>query len=290
MSKLYKETYFQHDRYARQDPKIRALLAHFRKESEETAKSAMCVYWWIVEDMHTDSYPADNLEAFADDYRCSVEFLKSILEDFGLFRQENGCYISDRILRNLQEQQNKINLKQGAANSRWLVKMFIDCYGKEFGKPPVLEDEDIKALKKYNSSIPELKELLPDILYTLKNLKFDTDINFKPSANWLLSKKNLSRLLNGEFGQLKHRKTEKELKAEEEQRAEEEQKRNQPGEFELQIERISGKAEALDFIAQYCRDTKLKTEGNRIFLIPDLKKLTKKFDITNEEIIDKCRQ
>ena len=52
--KNYKETYFQHDRYARQDPKIKSMLVHFRKESEDKAKAAVCVFWWIVEDMHID--------------------------------------------------------------------------------------------------------------------------------------------------------------------------------------------------------------------------------------------
>ena len=105
--KIYKETYFQHDRYARQDAKIKGMLSHFRKESEEKAKAAVCVFWWIVEDMHTDDYPVNKLEVFADDYRCSVEFLKSILENFELFHIENDCYVSNRVLRNLKEQEEK---------------------------------------------------------------------------------------------------------------------------------------------------------------------------------------
>ena len=32
-----------------------------------------------------------------------ADFLKSILEDFDLFRIENGCYISDRVLRNIED-------------------------------------------------------------------------------------------------------------------------------------------------------------------------------------------
>ena len=95
--KIYKETYFQHDRYARQDPKIKSLLVHFRKISEDKAKAAVCVFWWIIEDMHIDDYPINKLEAIADDYRCDIDFLKSILEDFDLFRIEDGCYVSGSI-------------------------------------------------------------------------------------------------------------------------------------------------------------------------------------------------
>lgn len=115
---LYK-TYFSHDIYARQDSKIKKLLLHFRKESEDKARSALCIYWWIVEDMHADDFKTSDLEVYADDYRCSAELLKSILEDFDLFRIENGCYISDRVLRNVEEMQEKAEKAKRAAARRW---------------------------------------------------------------------------------------------------------------------------------------------------------------------------
>lgn len=115
---LYK-TYFSHDIYARQDSKIKKLLLHFRKESEDKARSALCLYWWIVEDMHADDFKISDLEVYADDYRCSAELLKSILEDFDLFRIENGCYISDRVLRNVEEMQEKAEKAKRAAAKRW---------------------------------------------------------------------------------------------------------------------------------------------------------------------------
>lgn len=120
--KIYKETYFQHDRYARRDPKIRSMLAHFRKESELKAQAAICIFWWIVEDMHVEDYPIDKIEVFADDYRCDVDFLKSILEDFELFRKDKDCYISDRILRNIEEQKKISEQKRKAAGVRWKNK------------------------------------------------------------------------------------------------------------------------------------------------------------------------
>ena len=83
-------SYFSHDVFARQDAKIKNLLLHFRKESNLKAQAAVCIYWWVIEDMHADDYPIDKLDVFADDYRCDVDFLKSILEDFDLFRIEDG--------------------------------------------------------------------------------------------------------------------------------------------------------------------------------------------------------
>lgn len=129
---LYK-TYFSHDIYARQDRKIKNLLLHFRKESEDKARSALCVYWWIVEDMHADDYKVSDLEVYADDYRCDIDFLKTILNDFDLFRIENDCYISDRVLRNIEEMKEKAEKAKRAASKRW----------KGDNKPPADEESEI---------------------------------------------------------------------------------------------------------------------------------------------------
>ena len=119
MSRTLYKTYFSHDIYARQDRKIKNLLLHFRKESEEKAKSALCVYWWIVEDMHADDFKVSDLEVYADDYRCDIDFLKTILNDFELFKIENDCYISDRVLRNVEEMEEKAEKAKRAASKRW---------------------------------------------------------------------------------------------------------------------------------------------------------------------------
>ena len=167
--KIYKETYFQHDRYARQDPKIKSLLVHFRKISEEKAQAACCIFWWIVEDMHTDDYPISKLDVFADDYRCDVEFLKSILEDFDLFRIEGDCYVSDRVLKNLREQEEKSEKARKSIEKRWknkghkpqeepkeeplvideeLVNSIIQIFNKEFKKTQIVGKETREKIYK----------------------------------------------------------------------------------------------------------------------------------------------
>ena len=114
--------YFSHDVNSRHDPKIKNMLFHFRKESQEKAQAAVCIYWWIIEDMHQENYKVADVEAYADDYRCDVDFLKSILNDFDLFRIENDCYISNRVLRNIQEQEEKTKKAKEAVNKRWKNK------------------------------------------------------------------------------------------------------------------------------------------------------------------------
>lgn len=119
MARMLHKTYFSHDIYARQDRKIKNLLLHFRKESEDKARSALCIYWWIIEDMHRDDFRITDLDAYADDYRCDIETLKIILNDFDLFRIENDCYISDRVIRNITEMQDKAEKAKKAAANRW---------------------------------------------------------------------------------------------------------------------------------------------------------------------------
>jgi len=114
---------------------------------------------------------------------------------------------------------------------------------------------------------------LRDVLYTLSTLKFDTKIKFVPGANWLLTDNNLGRLLNGEFGPLKHKKTAKELR-EELIKKQAEQEAENANVFDLDT--ISSKAAAIQYISNNNKDLKL--------MIPDHKKLMRKFDITLQEI------
>lgn len=139
MSKnIYKKIYFSHDIYSRQDPKIRKMLMHYRQTSSEKALSAYGLFWHIVEDMHIDNYPVDELDMFADSYRCDVKFLKEILENFDLFHQENGYYISDRVVRNIKEQEEKSKKAKNSAAKRWRGQ------GQPKDEPPKQTEEEVK--------------------------------------------------------------------------------------------------------------------------------------------------
>lgn len=270
--------FFGHDVYEREDRKIKRLLFHFRKEDEMKAKAALLIYWWIVEDMHKDDYKVKDLEIYAEDYKCEPKLLKSILEDFELFRKENECYVSDRVLRNLEYLKSKSEQGAEAAETRWLLSSFNKHYKEIFGESPVLNTDEIKALKNYNKSIADFRTKLPDILFTLKHLKFDNDINFKPCVNWLLKNNNLARLINGEFGKLKHKKTESELKDEQAKMAAQKSALEKPTELQIRIDSICNKADAIELINNYREKIGTKT------IIPPLKTLMKKFDIKEKEL------
>lgn len=104
----------------------------------------------------------------------------------------------------------------------------------------------------------------------------------------MLAKNNLARLVNGEFGKLKHRKTEKEIKAEQEEAKRKEAELNQPSELTLKIKTCSGKAQALDLIADYYSDKNLVMNKGKVLILPTFRPLIEKFDITDKEVFEVC--
>lgn len=77
-------------------------------------------------------------------------------------------------------------------------KAFIDEYTKIFGVKPFLSFQDSTKLVELSADYPDFEELIPIALARLKNIDFK-DINFKPSASWLLKENNFERVMNGEF-------------------------------------------------------------------------------------------
>ena len=124
----------------------------------------------------------------------------------------------------------------------------------------------------------------------LKNLKFETDIDFKPCANWLLKDNNLGKLLNGEFGKLKHKKSEKEIAEEEKTYAKEQLEQNELSEFEIKIKNISSREEFIEEIKKYYEDKVLQVICHKPLLHPAFLAGIQKFNITNSEVIELCQK
>ena len=280
----YSELYFQHDLNARTDEKIVKMFFEFRKNrnnfTEDEAKKLLPfasygVYWAVVEYMHKNSLEVVDIEMLADELRVDSSFLKSILTDFKLFRQEDGVFINDRIIRNIERQEEKANKNKKSANIRWLLSAYTKAYKDEFGISPVLDDDEKKKLIEYSNKIEDFRNLLPDILYTLHSIKFDNDINYKPTSNWLLKGNNLAQILNGQWGKLKHKKTPSELRAEKQK----ELPKEEPSEVVQQANSICNKVDALELIAKHS-----KIYQGRLIVLPTLTELKKKFDITDKEL------
>lgn len=281
----YSELYFPHDLNARTDEKIVKMFFEFRKSrnnfAEDEAKKLLPfasygVYWAVVEYMHKNNLGVEDIEMLADELRIDSAFLKLILTDFNLFRQEDGVFINDRIVRNIEKQEEKANKNKKSANIRWLLSAYTKAYRDEFGITPVLDDDEKKKLIEYSNKIEDFRTLLPDILYTLHGLKFDNDINYKPTSNWLLKGNNLAQILNGQWGKLKHKKTASELRAEKQL---ENSTKEEPSEVIQKANSICNKVDALELIAKHT-----KIHQGRLMVLPTLVDLKKKFDITDKEL------
>lgn len=278
--------YFSHDQDARSDDKVKAFFFEFRKLAKDldhddlvslSAISCYSIFWSILEYMHRNAFTDKDAELLADDLRIDTRFVRMILNDFGLFKKENDCYISERLLRDAEKVKQKSERNRENAQRGWLLSAFNKYYQDVFGKEPILSSEEIENLNAYNKKIPDFKKVLPDIIYTLKFIHFDENIKTKPLCDWLLKSNNLARVYNGEFGPLRHKKTAKELKADEEQRQQEQaEKQQQAAQQETIINAISGKADALAYI--------MKNSVSAEFLSPEIKELMKKFDITQQEL------
>lgn len=285
--------WFHHDENASSDIKIIKMSRHFRKLAKDLTReeleslvplAAYGVFWRLVESMHDNNIAPGEEEDIADELRIDSEIVHTILNNFDLFQIKNSTYFSERINRNLEKRTQKSSKNKDAANIRWLLHSFNKAYQEFFDEVPVLETEEIETLKKYNNKIENFKDKLRDIIYTLTFIKFDDDINFKPCANWLLKGNNLARLLNGEFGKLRHKQTQTEEKAAEEEKKKQLQEKYQEQEnqkqkeidYQTQIDSIYNKYDAIRFI--------VKNSKVLNFLDPQLKTLAAKFDISKSEL------
>ena len=192
---------------------------------------------------------------------------------------EEGMFINDRILRNINKQEEKSKKSKNAISLRWLFSAYNKSYKDEFGTAPILDDSEKRKLIEYSNKIENFRELLPDILYTLHNIKFDDDINFKPTSNWLLKGNNLAQILNGQYGKLKHKKTASELRAEQKRAEDEEKELSEPSPIAKLAESISNKVAAVVLLSQNS-----KLINGKLCVRPSLRELQNRFDITDKEI------
>ena len=79
------------------------------------------------------------------------------------------------------------------------IKNFFSVeYQKVFNVKPFLNNADCNRLVELSAEFPNIREHIPIALERLKRINFD-DINFTPTASWLLKGNNFERVMNGEF-------------------------------------------------------------------------------------------
>lgn len=233
------------------------------------------LYWSVLEFMYTNE-----LEVGEEDLILGEEYTDKIiriLNDYELFYVQDGRYISDRILANIERAESKKQTAKNNANARWLLSTFKKSYEDVFGKSPILDGKEIETLKRYDNNIPDFRKILPDIVYTLSFIKFDENIKRKPLCDWLLEGNNLGKIYNGEYGTLKHKPTASELKAKEREiEAKKAEEENAEKELKEQLDSIENKQTAIEYVLEH--------SSSLTFISPPLKALMKRFDITTNDL------
>lgn len=282
------EPYFSHDIAARQDEKILKMLFSFRKRAKEMSREELesfvalgsyGLFWAIVEYMHRNQLAVTDSDVIADDLRIPEIFVKMVLNDFELFRIENEQYISDRILKNINKQEEKSSANSKAAKARWVLSKLKSDYMEIYGVAPVLNDKEVAIFLKYSEQIENFKDNLADYLYTTKLLKFENNPKFNPSINWLLTDNHLPKLVNGEYGKIAS--WAKAVAARKAQEKQEQLEKAAQEEKSFNVETVSTRVEAVNILL---RNSQYVKTHNKLIVYPDAEPLLKKFDIDRNEI------
>lgn len=263
------EPYFSHDVSSRQDRSIILLL-------DEMGYEGYGLFWAVVEFMHRNKLRVGEERLIAG--KEYAEKITKILNDFELFRIENGEYISDRILRNINKQTEKSKKASAAAAAKWAMSSLKSAHIEVFGIEPILNDDEIKIFLDYTNKIPNLKDRLCDILYTTQKLKFENKPDFKGSINWLLRDTHLTQMLNGGFGDLKNWQAHKDYLAKKEQ------ENNQPrglGDDDFDINTVSSKTDAIELVLSHSSYFKAQ---KKFIVNPQYSGLIEKFDLSKTEL------
>lgn len=115
-----KETfYFQHDYEPTSDPKMQAFVGEY-------GAAGYGVYWRIIEMLHSDithSLPYEEYIFISIGKQLQIkpdlvkEMVQNCVELFKLFKNDDGCFWSERVLRNI-ERRKEISEERAAAGKK----------------------------------------------------------------------------------------------------------------------------------------------------------------------------
>lgn len=109
--------YFSHDYNARSDPRLQRL-------SMKLGMEGIGIYWCIIEMLYEQAgyIPLVDIESIAFALHTECERIKSVLQNFDLFKFEDESFFSESVLRRLDVRFSKSNNAKKAALKRWDTK------------------------------------------------------------------------------------------------------------------------------------------------------------------------
>lgn len=193
---MVKDTfYFSHDYNARNDPKIKRLLA-------KHGMVGLGVFWAIIEDLYNNAnaLPTD-YDSIAFDLRTDKSIIESVIKDFDLFIIDQSDFGSVSVERRLNDRNAKSEKARNSANIRW-SKLKIDANALQthsdrnaikesivkenkvkdngefelfwnlYGKKEKRRDAEIKFLKLKPEDVQEIFKTLPAFLIKHKEIQY----------------------------------------------------------------------------------------------------------------------
>lgn len=135
--------YFSHDYNSRNDEKIKFLI---RKHGI----TGYGLFWAIIEDLYNNANALrTDYEGIAYDYRLDSEFVKSVINDFGLFVFDGETFGSLSVQKRLDERDSKSVKARESASKRWTNAnaMQSQCEGNAIKERKVKEIKEKKVNK-----------------------------------------------------------------------------------------------------------------------------------------------
>jgi hypothetical protein len=137
--------YFSHDSNAKDDPKIIKLrINHGWK--------GYGLFWALIEMLRDqDSFKMQmDYESIAFALREDSETIKSVINDFDLFKVESKCFYSESLLNRMKLKEEQSDKAREAANKRWNKKSNADAmptHSESNANPMQLKESKVKESK-----------------------------------------------------------------------------------------------------------------------------------------------
>lgn len=319
--------YFSHDIGTKSDEKIIRLMFDFRKTKNEfsentlkdlVAHAAYGIYWEIIEYLHENNLNIDELDMLADELRVDADILKRILNNYELFKQADGKYISERVLRNLKLQEEKSEKARQSVNARHnrrrnkeeaatpeadaaptgeapeyneeLVMSIIQIYNKKFNKSQIVSNTNKQKIFDIHTKNKLSLEVWEKIF---GNAKRGWDIgdkkNVPPSLKKILEEWDSfasdDYFLAPDREALARLREEREREEEKRKEAERIEREREQEKYDAAREAIHDKKSAIDFINKY-----MHLPEQMLPISKAVREFCQEYDFTVEEIIAARRE
>lgn len=109
-----KVAYFQHDFYARQDPKLQNVLM-------EHGCAGIGLFWCLIEQLNEQGgvLSLDSIKGIAYSLHIDEDVVRSVITDFGLFKTDDKNFWSESSNARKQRRDEVSDKRKMAANKRW---------------------------------------------------------------------------------------------------------------------------------------------------------------------------